>query len=170
MATPRNLDLASLRSVVAIVDAGTMTRAAARLHLTQSAISMQIKRLESTLGSSVFDRSPQGLTHAYGSLRASGVVRGEPSNFADPSNPQVSFVIDAEGQMLGGYQALPRPLEEGGELIGEVLALEGRLPAEVADLSATLWTELTDACGTVLFDERRVVLQPAPGRALGHSQ
>ncbi|MEM7378341.1 MAG: LysR family transcriptional regulator [Pseudomonadota bacterium] len=62
MATPRNLDLASLRSVVAIVDAGTMTRAAARLHLTQSAISMQVKRLEATLGSAVFDRSPQGLT------------------------------------------------------------------------------------------------------------
>ncbi len=61
MPTVRNLDLASLRSVVAIVDAGTMTRAAARLHLTQSAISMQVKRLESALDCTVFDRSPQGL-------------------------------------------------------------------------------------------------------------
>ncbi len=62
MAALRNLDLASLRSVVAIVDTGTMTRAAARLHLTQSAISMQVKRLEASLGNNVFDRSPQGLT------------------------------------------------------------------------------------------------------------
>lgn len=61
MTISRNLDLASLRSVVAIVDTGTMTRAAARLHLTQSAISMQIKRLEATLNNTLFDRKPQGL-------------------------------------------------------------------------------------------------------------
>lgn len=58
----RNLDLGTLRSFAAIAESGSMTRAAARLYMTQSAISMQIKRLEKSLGLSVFDRSSQGMT------------------------------------------------------------------------------------------------------------
>ena len=53
----RNLDLTSLRSFVAIVDAGGVTRAAGFLNLTQSAVSMQIKRLEEMLGCTLLDRS-----------------------------------------------------------------------------------------------------------------
>jgi len=45
----RHLDLGTLRSIVAVVDTGGITRAAQRLHLTQSAVSMQIKRLEEQL-------------------------------------------------------------------------------------------------------------------------
>lgn len=62
----RNLDLGTLRSFVAIVDSGNMTRAATRLFMTQSAISMQIKRLESSLGLSVLERSTQGMTPTPG--------------------------------------------------------------------------------------------------------
>jgi DNA-binding transcriptional LysR family regulator len=60
----RNLDLTSLRSFVAIADAGGVTRAAGFLNLTQSAVSMQIKRLEEVLGCEVLDRSARkvGLT------------------------------------------------------------------------------------------------------------
>ena len=43
---PRNLDLTALRSFTAVADAGGVTRAAAQLNLTQSAVSMQLKRLE----------------------------------------------------------------------------------------------------------------------------
>ncbi len=57
----RNLDLGTLRSFVTIAEAGSMTRAAQRLFMTQSAISMQIKRLEDNLGFSVFERSRQGM-------------------------------------------------------------------------------------------------------------
>jgi len=57
----RNLDLGTLRSFVTIADSGSMTRAAGRLFMTQSAISMQIKRLETSLGLTVFDRSSQGM-------------------------------------------------------------------------------------------------------------
>ncbi|MFT5739464.1 MAG: DNA-binding transcriptional LysR family regulator, partial [Gammaproteobacteria bacterium] len=57
----RNLDLGTLRSFAAIAESGSMTRAASRLYMTQSAISMQIKRLETSLGLSVFDRSSQGM-------------------------------------------------------------------------------------------------------------
>lgn len=52
----RHLDLSSLRSFVAIVDAGGVTRAAGFLNLTQSAVSMQIKRLEDQLGLQLLER------------------------------------------------------------------------------------------------------------------
>jgi DNA-binding transcriptional LysR family regulator len=58
----RNLDMGTLRSFVTIAESGSMTRAASRLFMTQSAISMQIKRLETSLGLSVFERSAQGMT------------------------------------------------------------------------------------------------------------
>jgi DNA-binding transcriptional LysR family regulator len=54
---PRNLDLTALRSFTAVADAGGVTRAATQLNLTQSAVSMQLKRLEESLGLSLLDRS-----------------------------------------------------------------------------------------------------------------
>ncbi|SLN22802.1 LysR family transcriptional regulator [Pseudooctadecabacter jejudonensis] len=53
----RNLDLTALRSFVAVADAGGVTRAAGVLNLTQSAVSMQLKRLEEALGIGLLDRS-----------------------------------------------------------------------------------------------------------------
>ncbi|MFK7870715.1 MAG: LysR family transcriptional regulator [Roseobacter sp.] len=63
----RNLDVTTLRSFVAVADAGGVTRAAGYLHLTQSAVSMQLKRLEELLGVKLFDRSGRGIA-----LTASG--------------------------------------------------------------------------------------------------
>lgn len=54
---PRNLDLTALRSFAAVADAGGVTKAAALLNLTQSAVSMQLKRLEESLGLMLLDRS-----------------------------------------------------------------------------------------------------------------
>ncbi len=53
----RQFDLTALRSFVAVADAGGVTRAATQLNLTQSAVSMQLKRLEDTLGLPLLDRS-----------------------------------------------------------------------------------------------------------------
>jgi DNA-binding transcriptional LysR family regulator len=53
----RNLDVTTLRSFVAVADSGGVTRAAGFLHLTQSAVSMQLKRLEELLGVELLDRS-----------------------------------------------------------------------------------------------------------------
>ncbi len=53
----RNLDLTALRSFVAVADTGGVTRAAGVLNLTQSAVSMQLKRLEEVLDTQLFDRS-----------------------------------------------------------------------------------------------------------------
>lgn len=56
----RNLDLAALRSLIALDDTGGVTRAAAAVNLTQSAVSMQLKRLEQSLGLNLIDRSGRG--------------------------------------------------------------------------------------------------------------
>jgi DNA-binding transcriptional LysR family regulator len=57
----RNLDLSALRSFVTVADVGGVTRAAGFLNLTQSAVSMQIKRLEDSLGRSLFLRAARKL-------------------------------------------------------------------------------------------------------------
>jgi len=57
----RNLDLAALRALTAIADFGGVTRAAHVLNLTQSAVSMQIKRLEESLNLTLLDRTGRGV-------------------------------------------------------------------------------------------------------------
>lgn len=58
---PRNLDLTALRSFVAVADTGGVTKAAGFLNLTQSAVSMQLKRLEETLDVALLDRSARAI-------------------------------------------------------------------------------------------------------------
>src|SRR6266404_1619597 len=50
------LDVDQLRTFVAIVETGSFTRAAEAVHKTQSAVSMQMKRLEERLDRPVFAR------------------------------------------------------------------------------------------------------------------
>jgi DNA-binding transcriptional LysR family regulator len=59
------LDLDQLQSFCAIADCGSFTEAARRVHKTQSAVSMQIKRLEERLGHSLLLRDGRtvSLTH-----------------------------------------------------------------------------------------------------------
>ncbi|MFQ5566780.1 MAG: LysR family transcriptional regulator [Paracoccaceae bacterium] len=58
---PRHLDLTALRSFVAVAETGGVTKAAHQLHLTQSAVSMQLKRLEESLDQPLLDRSGRGV-------------------------------------------------------------------------------------------------------------
>lgn len=53
----RNLDVTTLRSFAAVSEHGGVTKAAGFLNLTQSAVSMQLKRLEELLGVSLLDRA-----------------------------------------------------------------------------------------------------------------
>lgn len=64
---PRNLDMTALRSFVAVAETGGVTRAAGVLNLTQSAVSMQIKRLEDALDLQILNRKGRTV-----SLTASG--------------------------------------------------------------------------------------------------
>lgn len=55
------MDLTQLRAFVTVAQEGNLTRAAARLHLTQPAVSLQIKSLQGSLDLQLFSRIPGGM-------------------------------------------------------------------------------------------------------------
>ncbi|GAA5065980.1 LysR family transcriptional regulator [Maritalea mobilis] len=140
---PRNLDMTALRAFVAVVDAGGVTKASGFLNLTQSAVSMQLKRLEESIGVGLFDRSSRRLAltgageqmlgyarrildlndEVLGRLTAPGyvgeLVLGVPSDIVYPAIPQVLQRFNAafprmKVQLVSSYTSrLKRMLERG---------------------------------------------------------
>jgi len=55
------LDIDLLRAYIAVVDTGSLTRAARQVHRTQAALSMQMKRLEEQAGCSLFYKEGRSL-------------------------------------------------------------------------------------------------------------
>ena len=53
------MEIRQLRAFVAIAESGTFTAGAVRVHVTQAAISMQIRQLETEIGARVFVRAPR---------------------------------------------------------------------------------------------------------------
>src|SRR5688572_32174422 len=71
----RDLDLNLLRVFVAVADAGSVTGAAARLYLTQPAISAALRRLSGAVGAPLFARAGRGLVLTARGQRLLGSAR-----------------------------------------------------------------------------------------------
>ncbi len=141
---PRNIDMTALRSFVTVAETGGVTRAASALNLTQSAVSMQLKRLEENLGQHLLDRSGRtiGLTSAGEQLLSYGrkllvlndeiygrmtddvyegvLVFGVPSDIVYPSIPPVLRLFHSEHprmkvQLLSSYTIKLKQMFASGE-------------------------------------------------------
>lgn len=96
----RTLDLTALRAVIAVADCGSVTRAASLLNLTQSAVSMQIKRLEDSLGQPLFDRAQRRMALSAAGERLS-VIGRKMLHLNDEALTELGLIAGQEELTLG---------------------------------------------------------------------
>lgn len=133
------MELYQLRAFAAVADAGQLTRAAERLHLSQPALSAQIKALEEELEVRLFERTPYGmhptragrdllvhaeqvLAAAEGLRRAARTVRGEAAGrlrIGTLSDPQFIRLGNVLGKAVERFPLLE--LELHHEITGAAL-------------------------------------------------
>jgi len=71
----QGFDLEQLRTLAAVVDAGSLTAAAPRVFLSQSSVSEQVRKLEERAGQSLLTRSKAGVAPTEAGLRLLGYAR-----------------------------------------------------------------------------------------------
>ncbi|MBC6436834.1 MAG: LysR family transcriptional regulator [Rhodobacteraceae bacterium] len=112
---PRNLDLTTLRAFVTVTDAGGVTRASGFLNLTQSAVSMQLKRLEESVGVALWNRNARKLTLTGAGEQMLGYAR----RMLELNDEALGKLTsnEYEGELILGvphdiiYPAIPRVLQ-----------------------------------------------------------
>lgn len=118
------LDSDLLRTFVAIVDTGNFTKAAERAGRTQSAVSMQMKKLEAAVGNTLFERGSRGvvLTRRGGELVAN-------------ARRIVSLLDEAAASLaapqLGGPVRIGIPEEYGHAILSRALSAFSKRHAKV---------------------------------------
>ncbi|WP_181166173.1 MULTISPECIES: LysR substrate-binding domain-containing protein [unclassified Mesorhizobium] len=110
----RNLDTSLVRTFVTVADKASMTAAANALHLTQGAVSQQVKRLEETLGCSLFERDRRGLRLTHSGERLFDKARRLLS-----LNDEIW--TDMMGSAVAGQVRLGVPYDLVGTLLAPVL-------------------------------------------------
>jgi DNA-binding transcriptional LysR family regulator len=171
--TPPDLDLRLVRYFTVVAEHRNFGRAADALHLAQPSLSRQIRRLESQLGVSLLDRTPQGSTlTAAGEaflIRARALLRsaGQAVAGARAAAPAPSITIGHVGDLVvtpvvrelrrrfPSSEVRTRHLTwQQSEALpdGRVDALVTRLPLPLPADSLVV---------DVLYDEPRVAVLPA---------
>lgn len=170
----RNLDMTALRSFVAVADHGGVTRAAGVLNFTQSAVSMQLKRLEELLDVALLDRTTRRIA-----LTAEGEqLLGYARRIVDLNDEAMSRMTSEvfEGELAIGvphdivYPVIPRVLKRfNAEFprmkVQLISAYTSKLKSDFARgiVDVILTTESQpDSSGEVL-DERQLCWIGAPG-------
>jgi DNA-binding transcriptional LysR family regulator len=109
------MDLTLLRAFVTVAKEGNLTRAAVQLHLTQPAVSLQIKHLQETLGLTLFTRTSHGLAltrdgqsllpHAERALGAASDVERAAAALRHEvrGTLRIGTILDPEFLRLGGF-------------------------------------------------------------------
>jgi DNA-binding transcriptional LysR family regulator len=109
------MDLTLLRAFVMVAREGNLTRAAVQLHVTQPAVSLQIKNLQETLGVALFSRASHGLVltpdgvallpHAERALNAASDVQRAAAALRQEvgGRLKIGTILDPEFLRLGGF-------------------------------------------------------------------
>ncbi|MEM8694051.1 MAG: LysR family transcriptional regulator [Pseudomonadota bacterium] len=141
-----NLDSDLLRTFVAVAEAGSVTEGAARIHRSQSATSLQIKRLEAILSQPVFDRHGRG------------VVLSDAGRKLFPVAQEVTARLDATLQeisqnSLSGKLRLGIPDDHGRTKLAAIIATFTRQHPKVdLDVTCALSTSFPEDLSRGLLD------------------
>jgi LysR family transcriptional regulator, regulator for metE and metH len=93
------IELRHLRSLAAIADSGKLVAAAARVHLSQSALSHQIRDIEAHYDISLFERTRQGLRFTPAGERLLALARETLAAVATAERDLVRLKGDARGEL-----------------------------------------------------------------------
>ncbi|MFC3123674.1 LysR family transcriptional regulator [Pseudoroseomonas globiformis] len=141
--------LRQLRAFAAAVETGSFGRAAARLHLSQPALTVQIRALETSLGLTLFDRSARGvrpteagrhLAQSFGRVLAEldQVVEGARAQAARRSGVvRVAVLPSVAATLLPLALARPRAMHPAIRVLVRD-AVAGRVAAQLRDGEAEL--------------------------------
>ena len=170
------LDSDQLRTFLAIADTGSFTRAADIVHKTQSAVSMQMKRLEERLGRDIFERDGRAskltddgerlLDYARRIVRLNnecvssfaetdlvGRIRlGLPDDYADRYLPEILATFarsNPRSEVSVVCEPTPMLVEQvrSGELdLAIITHVEGRGSSEVVRSEQLLWVTSARHC------------------------
>lgn len=110
----RDLDTTLLRTFVTTAEKASMTAAANALHLTQGAVSQQVKRLEEVLGQSLFERDRRGLR-----LTHSGERLLDKARRLLQLNDEI--LAEIRGRAIAGQVRIGVPYDLVGTLLAPVL-------------------------------------------------
>jgi DNA-binding transcriptional LysR family regulator len=149
-------DLIDLRLYLHIVEAGSITRGAERMHLAIAAASTRIRNMEATLGTSLLHRDRQGvrpteagralLHHARVLLQQAERMRGDLAEYADGLRGQVRLMSNTNALT----EFLPEPLSAFLATHPQVnIDLEERLSDEIVAAVADGTADIGIVAGTV---------------------
>lgn len=151
------MEFVELRYFIAVTDAGSFSRAAVKLGMTQPALSRQIRKLEHELRSSLFYRHGRGVSLTESGRKLSDVVR-----------PMLQQLIEVKEDMLeqgdrpSGVVALGVPPSIGNTLVAPLAQRfleacpDARLRVHEAFSNTLLeWIETGRLDLAILYDARR---------------
>ncbi len=121
----RDLDLNLLKVLVAVADEGSVTAAASRLYLTQSAVSAALKRLSDAVGATLLARRGRGIELTAGGRR-----------LVDRARPHLDALVRAAlsgGDVAPSTRTVRIGLSDAGEswLLGPLLRVSRTLGPDV---------------------------------------
>ena len=93
------IEIRHLRTLVAIADTRKIAAAAERLHLTQSALSHQVRALEEHYGVTLFDRSRQGVGLTRAGERLLALARDVIARIGEAEREVVRLKDDTRGEL-----------------------------------------------------------------------